>query len=109
VADQGLARPVMIDCSHENSGKVHDRQPEVCREVLHQVRSGQNHILGLMLESNLEPGNQPWTPGAELRRGVSITDACIGWDETEALLDEMAEAVARRAPRPRHSSPGAAA
>ena len=110
VADQGLARPVMVDCSHDNSGKDHTRQGEVCRAVLEQVRSGQNAILGLLLESNLEAGRQPWAPGAALRRGVSITDACIGWDETEALLHEIAAAVRRprralsRAPSPTGNS-----
>jgi 3-deoxy-7-phosphoheptulonate synthase len=83
----------MVDCSHDNSGKDHTRQGEVCRAVLEQVRSGRNAILGLLLESNLEAGRQPWEPGATLRRGVSITDACIGWDETEALLHEIAAAV----------------
>ena len=93
VAEQGLARPVMVDCSHANSGKDHSRQGFVCREVLDQVRVGNPAIMGLLLESNLEPGRQSWQPGTALRRGVSITDACIGWDETEKLLHEIAETV----------------
>ena len=64
-----------------------------CRDVLQQVRSGRKEILGVMLESNLEHGQQDWKPGAELARGVSITDACIGWDETEDLLNEIADVV----------------
>jgi len=91
VAKQGLVRPVMIDCSHDNSGKDHGRQGFVCREVLAQVRVGSPAIMGLLLESNLEPGRQSWQPGTPLRRGVSITDACIGWEETEKLLHEIAE------------------
>ena len=93
VADQGIARPIMIDCSHGNSQKDHTRQAAVCRDVLRQLRAGNGAIMGLMLESNLEPGNQPWSPGRPLRRGVSITDACIGWNETEDLLNEIAAVV----------------
>jgi 3-deoxy-7-phosphoheptulonate synthase len=90
---QGLARPVLVDCSHDNSGKDPARQAPVCREVLAQVRAGVGGILGVMLESHLEAGRQSWQPGATLRRGVSITDACIGWDETEGLLEEIAHAA----------------
>jgi 3-deoxy-7-phosphoheptulonate synthase len=93
VAQQDLVRPVMVDCSHANSGKDHSRQGFVCREVLDQIRVGNPAIMGLLLESNLEPGQQSWHPGTPLKRGVSITDACIGWDETEKLLHEIAETV----------------
>jgi 3-deoxy-7-phosphoheptulonate synthase len=85
----------MVDCSHANSDKDPARQAPVCRRVLAEVRAGEPAVLGLMLESNLEEGRQDWAPGATLRRGVSITDACIGWDETRALLDEIAEAAGR--------------
>jgi len=95
VADQGIARPVMVDCSHGNSGKDPARQPGVCREVVAQVVAGEHGLLGFMVESNLEAGAQTWKPDGQLTRGVSITDACLGWDETEALLDEVAEAVRR--------------
>ena len=61
--------------------------------MLAQVRAGDKRIMGLMLESNLHAGRQDWMPDAPLRYGVSITDACIGWEETEALLLEMAAAV----------------
>ncbi len=94
LADEELARPIMVDCSHGNSGKDHRRQPAVCREVLKLVRAGSRVVMGLMLESNLHPGAQEWEQGAKLRYGVSITDACIGFEETEALLHEIAEAVA---------------
>lgn len=92
-AHQGIARPVMVDCSHGNSGKDHTRQASVCREVLKQVRGGDRRIMGLMLESNLRGGRQSWKLGTAPRRGVSITDACMGWGETEDLLHEIAEAV----------------
>ena len=94
VAGEGIARPLMIDCSHGNSGKDPSRQLRVCREVLDQVRGGQRAIMGLLLESNLVAGRQDWRPGAPLAYGVSITDACLGWDETEGLLAEAAAAVA---------------
>jgi len=89
----GLVRPVWVDCSHDNSNRSHLLQGSVCRHVLDQVRGGQRVIGGLMLESFLEAGSQPFTPGAELRRGVSITDGCIGWNETEELLLAAARAV----------------
>jgi 3-deoxy-7-phosphoheptulonate synthase len=97
VADQGIARPVMIDCSHGNSDKDPQRQLAVGREVLQQVAAGQTALMGLLLESNLLPGSQSWSPGAELRPGVSITDPCMGWDDTEELLREAARAVAAAA------------
>jgi 3-deoxy-7-phosphoheptulonate synthase len=91
---QGVARPIMVDCSHGNSAKDHSRQAFVCRDVLAQVRAGEGRILGLLLESNLRPGRQDWQPGRRLERGVSITDACLGWEETAKLLFEIAETVA---------------
>jgi len=100
VADLGLARPILVDCSHDNSAKDHTRQSATCREVLAQIRDGQTGILGLLLESNLEAGRQGWTPGAALRRGVSITDGCMGWDETAALLREAAASVRASGRRP---------
>jgi len=92
-ADELIARPVMVDCSHGNSGKDHTRQGQVCREVIRQFREGQNGILGVMLESNLKAGKQAWKEGGKLEYGVSITDGCIGWEETEELLYEVAAAV----------------
>jgi 3-deoxy-7-phosphoheptulonate synthase len=96
VADLGIARGVLVDCSHANSGKDHRRQAAVCREVLAQARAGQPALLGIALESHLVAGRQEWRPGEPLAFGVSITDACIGWDETERLLLEIAEAAAGR-------------
>ena len=57
------------------------------------MRGGNRAIMGLLLESNLNPGRQSWSPGAPLRSGVSITDGCMGWEETQELLQEIAEAV----------------
>jgi 3-deoxy-7-phosphoheptulonate synthase len=89
----GIARGVLVDCSHDNSGKDHTRQGQICREVLAQFRDGQSALMGLLIESNLRPGRQAWREEATLEYGVSITDACIGWEETEILLAEIAETV----------------
>jgi 3-deoxy-7-phosphoheptulonate synthase len=96
VAGEGVARPIMIDCSHDNSSKDHTRQGLVAREVLRQFREGRQTIMGLMLESNLNPGKQAWKEGVALLHGVSITDACLGWSETSTLLTELAEAITPR-------------
>ncbi|MDO8358238.1 MAG: 3-deoxy-7-phosphoheptulonate synthase [Nitrospirota bacterium] len=93
VAGEGIARPVMIDCSHDNSSKDHQRQALVARDVIKQFREGRQSIMGLMLESNLNPGKQTWKQGIALTHGVSITDACLGWDETESLLNELADMI----------------
>ncbi len=85
----GLPALVMVDCSHANSEKRFERQIVVWRECIEQRRSWNKAIVGLMLESNLEEGVQPLPPkGKVLRRGVSITDPCLGWDATEELLRE---------------------
>lgn len=93
VAAEGILRPIMVDCSHDNSCKDHRRQAEVARDVVRQFSEGRQSILGIMLESNLKPGKQTWRRGEPLAHGVSITDACLGWEETESLLFELAEAV----------------
>ncbi len=89
----GLARPVLIDCSHANSGKDPRRQGAVLRDVLDQLEGTRSPILGVLLESHLEPGRQAMHAGEPLAYGVSLTDACLGWDETEALLREAAARV----------------
>ncbi|MDE3109863.1 MAG: 3-deoxy-7-phosphoheptulonate synthase [Acidobacteriota bacterium] len=89
----GLPPRVMIDCSHANSNKDYMRQGWVCRDVARQIAGGAHHILGVMLESNLVAGAQKLVPGRSLVYGQSITDACIGWDETLALLRDLATAV----------------
>ena len=85
----GLKPRVIVDCSHANSGKDHRRQSIVWRDVLKQRIEGDHSIVGVMLESNINPGKQPPNQDrSTLAYGVSITDACIGWDETETLLRE---------------------
>ena len=96
VAGEGIVRPIMVDCSHDNSSKDHRRQGQVARDVVQQFREGRQSIMGLMLESHLNPGKQTWQRGRPLEHGVSITDACIGWEETETLLNELAEALAAK-------------
>ncbi len=94
----GLREQAMIDCSHANSNKSHLRQVDVARDVAAQIAGGETRITGLMVESHLEEGRQDLKPGVALRPGVSITDACLGWTQTEPLLQELADAVkARRA------------
>ena len=93
----GHARPVMVDASHGNSQKDHRRQAHVVRSVLEQFATEHDSgILGLMLESNICPGRQDWQPNTPLQYGVSITDACIGWEETVELLMACAQAVRSR-------------
>jgi 3-deoxy-7-phosphoheptulonate synthase len=82
----GLPRTIMIDCSHGNSGKDPARQPLVFADVIHQIVEGNRSIVGAMIESNLEWGNQPLAERSKLRYGVSITDACIDWPTTEKAL-----------------------
>jgi len=93
LAKEDICRPIMVDCSHGNSEKDHTRQVPVARSVVNQFAEGQTAIMGLLIESNLKPGNQKWEAGKSLEWGVSITDACIGWEDTEHLLDELAETL----------------
>ncbi|HVW22284.1 MAG TPA: 3-deoxy-7-phosphoheptulonate synthase [Opitutaceae bacterium] len=86
----GLRKAVLVDCSHDNSSKQPERQPEVMRAVLAQVAAGNSTIIGGMLESNLHAGSQPFPqPREKLKYGVSITDACIDWETTESLVREI--------------------
>ncbi len=89
----GLQARIMIDCSHANSNKDYRRQGLVCRDVAGQLRKGNRNIVGVMLESNLVEGAQKLVNGSLLTYGQSITDACIGWDETYELLGDLAAAV----------------
>ncbi|SMB95213.1 3-deoxy-7-phosphoheptulonate synthase [Deinococcus hopiensis] len=85
----GLPPAVMVDCSHANSGSDHTRQALVWRDALGQRQRGQKAIVGLMVESNINAGKQNIPSDlSQLQYGVSVTDACVGWDETEALLLE---------------------
>jgi 3-deoxy-7-phosphoheptulonate synthase len=89
---------VMIDCSHANSGKSYERQPAVLSDIARQVADGSQAIFGIMLESFLVDGRQDHHKGKALVFGQSITDACMGWERTEPLFEELSAAVrARRA------------
>jgi 3-deoxy-7-phosphoheptulonate synthase len=89
----GLPARIMIDCSHANSSKDHNRQVLVARDVAEQIERGNSSIIGLMLESHLQAGNQPLRARDQLRYGISVTDACIDWETTESLLRELATRV----------------
>ena len=90
-----LMPAVMVDCSHGNSAKQHTRQEIVWRSVLEQRLAGNNSLVGLMLESYLQEGKQSTQDSEELRYGLSITDACIGWEQTEQLLRQSYTALSR--------------
>jgi len=96
LASAGLAGKLMVDCSHANSQRRHEQQVEVARDVAGQIASGDERIFGVMIESHLNPGRQDLVPGEPLKYGVSITDACIGWDATMDALRTLAEAVRSR-------------
>ncbi len=90
----GLGPQLLVDCSHANSNKDHARQGMVLRDLLAQRAAGDTDIVGCMLESHLYPGNQKLgADPSSLEYGVSITDACVGWDETETLLTEVRDAL----------------
>ncbi|MDX1680709.1 MAG: 3-deoxy-7-phosphoheptulonate synthase [Akkermansiaceae bacterium] len=95
--EQGLPESVMVDCSHGNSLKDFRNQPLVAKDLAHQIADGSKVITSVMIESNLVEGNQKLgdDPG-ELVRGQSITDACLGWDDTMEVLDVLADAVRKR-------------
>jgi 3-deoxy-7-phosphoheptulonate synthase len=95
----GLREQVMIDVSHGNSSKQHQRQITVAQEVAAQIAAGDHRITGLMLESHLHEGRQDLVEGQPLKHGVSITDACISWAQTEPVLRSLAQAVRDRRPR----------
>ncbi|KAL8700725.1 MAG: hypothetical protein Q9201_005294 [Fulgogasparrea decipioides] len=92
---KGVREVMMIDCSHGNSQKNHRNQPLVAQTIASQIRSGETGIVGVMIESNLHEGSQKVPPEGPsgLKNGVSITDACIGWDDTVKVLEDLAEAV----------------
>ncbi len=92
----GLREQVMIDCSHANSAKQHRRQIDVAQDVAARLETGDAGIIGVMIESHLHEGRQDLVPGIALKPGVSITDACIGWDDTAPVLRQLAQAVRQR-------------
>jgi 3-deoxy-7-phosphoheptulonate synthase len=96
LAASGLQPMVMVDVSHANSSKQHARQIDVSRDVAAQVAGGERRIMGLMIESHLKEGRQDQKIGQPLDYGVSITDACISFEQTVPVLDELAQAVRTR-------------
>jgi len=93
---EGLPRRVIVDASHDNSGKDHERQPLVVDDIASQVAGGSTSIVGVMVESFLVAGNQPLEDAASLVYGQSITDKCMDWDTTVDVLDNLAAAVRAR-------------
>ncbi|MCG6965214.1 MAG: 3-deoxy-7-phosphoheptulonate synthase AroG [Chromatiaceae bacterium] len=96
MAQAGLTPNLMIDFSHANSRKQHEKQIEVGEDVARQIRRGNRNIIGVMIESNLVGGRQDLNDNADLLFGQSITDACLAWTDSEPLLETLAEAVRKR-------------
>ncbi len=96
LAEAGLAQVLMIDCSHANSQKQYEQQVNVANNIATQIAGGDKRIAGVMVESHLKAGKQSYTPGCELTYGQSITDACLGWDDSVKLLEGLAQAVRER-------------
>ena len=97
LAKLSLPESIMVDCSHANSNKDHSQQANVLRSVQEQIQAGNRSITGVMIESNLMPGNQSMGRPSELQYGVSITDACVGWEETAAMLTELNASLRKQA------------
>ena len=95
-----LPARLMVDCSHANSSKKFERQLDVAKDVAAQIAGGSNSVFGVMVESHLVEGAQKFTPGkndvSELTYGQSITDACLGWDDSQTVLDVLSKAVKKR-------------
>jgi 3-deoxy-7-phosphoheptulonate synthase len=92
----------MVDCSHANSSKQHEKQVDVARDIATQIASGSHSVFGVMVESHLKAGAQKFTPGKDdahaLEYGKSITDACLGWEDSLEALELLSASVkARRA------------
>ena len=100
LAKAKLPASLMVDCSHANSSKQHERQLVVARDIAEQISGGSHQVFGVMIESHIHGGAQKFTPGkddvAKLEYGKSITDACLDWDDSVASLDVLSQAVAAR-------------
>ncbi|HTN53566.1 MAG TPA: 3-deoxy-7-phosphoheptulonate synthase, partial [Anaeromyxobacter sp.] len=96
IARAGLAQRLMVDASHANSGKRPENQLPVCEDVARQMAGGEERIIGAMVESHLVAGRQDLVPGKPLTYGQSITDGCLGWEDTVRALDVLATAVRER-------------
>ena len=93
LGNANLPARIMVDFSHANSNKQHQKQLDVGRNVAAQIAAGEGRIFGVMIESHLVEGNQKVVQGEELVYGQSITDACLGWEDSEVLIRELAEAI----------------
>ncbi len=95
-----LPATLMVDCSHANSSKQHERQIDVARDIADQIAAGGRSVFGVMVESHLKAGAQKFSPGkddaSKLEYGRSITDACIGWDDSEQVLEILHQAILAR-------------
>ncbi|MDO9479604.1 MAG: 3-deoxy-7-phosphoheptulonate synthase, partial [Hydrogenophaga sp.] len=95
-----LPARLMVDCSHANSSKQHQKQLDVARDIAGQITAGSRSVFGVMIESHIEAGAQKFTPGKDgmdtLTYGQSITDACLGWEDSLQALEVLSQAVARR-------------
>ncbi len=96
LASAALRQHLMVDFSHANSSKQYQRQVEVGEDIARQMGGGERRIVGVMVESHINPGRQDLLPGKPLDYGVSITDACLGWADTVKVLDRLAEGVRQR-------------
>jgi len=96
LARAGLPERLMIDCSHANASKQYKRQVDVAQDVARQLEAGERRIIGVMVESHLVEGRQELESGRPLVFGQSITDGCLGWDDSRAVLETLARAVKRR-------------
>ena len=96
LAKAGLAARLMIDFSHANSSKQFKRQIDVAYDVAGQMAAGEDRVCGVMIESHLKEGRQDLLPGKPLEYGQSITDPCIGWEDSVIVLDQLADAVRKR-------------
>jgi len=104
ISKSGLAQYLMIDASHANSNKKAENQIPVCANIASQIEKGDSRIIGVMIESHLLAGRQDLKPGKELNYGQSITDSCIGWEDSLNILDTLAQAVRTRRTEKERSS-----
>jgi len=104
LAKTGLQARLMVDCSHANSRRQHQNQMEVGQTLSEQLAGGDERIIGVMIESHLVAGRQNVVEGKPLTYGQSITDACLGWEDTQPLLDHFADAIRARRSRLRASA-----
>ena len=99
LAKAKLPERLMIDCSHANAAKQYQKQAEVAADIAAQLSGGEKRVVGVMIESHLVEGRQEIVEGKPLRFGQSVTDACLGWDDSIKVLDTLADGVRKRRKR----------